>query len=564
MAAISLCLVAMVLCLAGCGERPERPLDAFFVRQGLVVQAHDLTKLSVARDGKVMAAWDAEAPGAGAVRLDAHRLWLNLDWQPGEEWRLEVAGRQGKQRLSLTAPQRPSPLLVSRTNLEYVLPSRPAMGSNPDTEVRFSPDGSRLAIGSIRGWLRVVETMTGRVVYAKKMAEGMVKRIAWGRHGDREVLYVGEQSPDGFIYCLDAADGGEIWRYRTADDVDTSTATADDTHNRVYNLPGLYQLLAFPGEELVAVSTHGWYRDEKWATKCLVYGISGLDGRIKWRWPRDKVFPHSITWFAASADGGTLAFSTFRASATMGADPDFPGGALYCLDGKRGVLSWLYRVPPLMPYYRRPSCWMGVAVSPHGERICLGLNDGRAMLFSSRYQGRPAPLWTKEVGTPVMVGDIPVAAPISYAAMDDRIAYLALPNTVIPASTGNQRSRLPTPHPMSNYLLAVDLGGDILWRWRSPGATQGMFLSRDGRWAATGITADRGSRDTNLFGLALFDTTRPGSGAAKLLYHYACEGPLFFQADFSADGRFLAVTEYPYSLDEGKTVYGRYRVQVIH
>lgn len=557
-----LCLLALVWGPASCGDAPPA-LDAYFVRGGLVVQSGAPRRVRALLAGVERADW---RPGGSADRarmLGPHRVWLDLEWRPGEQWSVEVTTDQGRQNLALTAPGKPSPLLVSRVDLEAVRPSAPSMGSNPDTEVRFSPDGGRLAIGSYLGWLRVVDTLTGREIFSRKMAEGMVKRIAWGRHGTREVMYVGEQSPDGFLYCLDAATGQEIWRYRTADDVDTSTVTADDSHNRIYNLPGIYQLLVMPGGDLVTVSTHGWYQGDKWITKCLVYGFTA-DGGLKWRWPRDRVFPHSITWFQASADGNTLAFSSFRSSSTMHADPAFPGGNLYCLDGKRGQLSWKYAVPPLTPYYVRAGTWQGVGVSPDGRRICLGLNDGRAMLFAGR-PGEPIrPLWVRDLGSPVMVGDIPVASPVSYAAMTDHTAYFALPNTVIPASTGNQRSRLPAPHPLANYLLAVDLEGRILWRWRCPGSPQGIFLSRDGRWAATGVTTARGSRDMNLFGLTLFDTRLPGGGSHKQVYHYATEGPVFFQADFSPDGRFLAFTEYPYSLDEGKTVFGRYRVHIIH
>jgi len=556
-------LAAMLGGLTSCAEPPGR-VDAFFVRQGLVVEARGLEGVSAARDGRVLAAWGGGGQTGRVLLLGPGRVWLVVDWRPGQRWTVEATTGQGKRRLGLTAPQRPSPLLVSRVDLEPVDPSNPEMGGGPDTEVRFSPDGGRLAIGSFQGWLRVVDALSGRELFARKMAEGMVKRIAWGRQGGREVLYVGEQSPDGFLYCLDAANGREIWRYRTADDIETASVSPDDNRNRIYNLPGVYQLRALPGGGVVALGTHGWRRQGKWLNKCLVYGFSGRRGRLKWRWPAKRTFPHSICWFGLSASGRLLAFTSHRSLRSGRSGPEFPGGSLYCLNGVAGGLLWKYRIPPLEPYYRRASTWQGVTVAPDGKHVFLGLNDGRGMLFAGRPPQPPGPLWVRDLGTPVMVGDIPVAAPISYAVMSNRVIYLTLPSTIIPASTGSQRNRRPVPHPLSNYLVALDLSGRTLWRWRCPGSPQGVFLSRGGRWVATAVTSRRGSPDTDLFGLSLFDTTRPGGGAGKLVYHYATEGPLHFQAAFSPDGRFIAITEFPYSLDEGKNVHGRYRVHILH
>jgi outer membrane protein assembly factor BamB len=534
------------------------------VRNGLVVEAPDLQEVSVWQANSRQARWNAADAGAVASRLGPDRLWLDLEWLPGQHWRVELTRSGRRECLNLTAPLKPSPLLVASIGLEDVDYTGPNSGGSPNTEVSFSPDGKRLAIGSYGGWLRVVECRGGREVFSRKMAEGMVKRIVWSRRKGRQVLFVGEQSPDGFLYCLDAESGDEIWRYRTADDVDTSTVSADDSRNRIYNLPGIYQLRALDNGDLLAVSTHGWYKADQWISKCVVYGFSGEDGRRKWRWPRKDTFPHSITWFGASDSGGVLAFTPHRVRPAEGKHPVYPGGLFYCLNGENGKLLWKYAIPPLKPYYSSAGTWQGICVAPDGRHLFLGLNDGRAMLFSDKPRRPPAPLWVRNLGTPVMVGDVPVTSAVNYASMTNNAVYLGLPNSIIPSSAGSQRNRRPTPHPMSNYLVALDMRGRILWNWHSQGTAQGVFVSGDGRWVATAVTSGRTTPDLNLFGLTLFDTARPGGGANKLVFHLPTMGPLHFQGAVSPKGRYLAVSEFPYSRDEGKTIYGRYQVHIIH
>ena len=287
---------------------------------------------------------------------------------------------------------------MASIELEEVDYAGPNSGGSPDTEARFSPDGQRLAIGSYGGWLRVVESRGGREIFSRKMAEGMVKRIAWSKIKGRGVLFVGEQSPDGFLYCLEADTGREIWRYRTADDVETSTASEDDSRNRIYNLPGIYQLKALSNGDLVAVSTHGWFKGGEWVTKCVVYGLRGNDGRVKWRWPAKGTFPHTITWFGASDSGGVLSFTAHHVRPPGGMHSQYPGGIFYCLNGDDGRLGWKYVLPPLKPYYSSAGTWQSVCVSPDGRHLFLGLNDGRAMLFSDIQGSAPAPLWGKKAG----------------------------------------------------------------------------------------------------------------------------------------------------------------------
>ena len=64
-------------------------------------------------------------------------------------------------------------------------------GAAPNTAVAFSPDGSMLAVGSYRGEVLVVDGWSGAVLARRKLAESMVKEVAWSADG--KTVYAAEQ-----------------------------------------------------------------------------------------------------------------------------------------------------------------------------------------------------------------------------------------------------------------------------------------------------------------------------------------------------------------------------------
>ena len=488
--------------------------------------------------------------------ISKNRSILFFAWKPGEKYQLRASGMN----IPLCAPQKPSPVRISTVELEPIRPHGGNMGTSPDTELSFSPSGERLAIGSFHGYLRIAGTTSGEVLFTKKIAEGAVKRLAWGRLHGREVVFLGEQSPDCFLYCLDVSDGREIWRRRLADQVGEGKLSSDDRH-AIYNLPGVYYLRALPDGDLILVATNGRFQGDNYIHDCRLYRLNGSTGQTRWMWPAKRNFPHGITWVGASQNGKTLAFISFNTFGRKELDPEFKDGTVYCLDGASGQIRWQSKVEPLKPYYNRVGSWQGISVSPDGRHIALGLNDGRGMLFRASDGKR---LWTRGLGAPVMVGDLPVAAPLSYAAMSNNRIYFATPGTTIPSGAGNARNRKPPPHPFANHLFALDLKGETLWQYTCQGAGQGIFLSGNGRLVATASGQGQGLENIEHYGISLFDALKPGGVSSKFLYRHLTEGPVFFQAAISSDGRFIAMTESAYSPDEGRTVYGDYRVHVIH
>jgi len=568
---IILFLSAAVLIGCGCASRRnECEVEAYFVRGGIAVESPGVEEIKIGKGRVSLIEWSGEC-NSGVVVCFKDKYLVRIKWKPGETYRVRVGTTRGGAAKEIQAPARPSPMRVGMIDIERIDPHDAEMGTAPDTYVKFSPDAKLLAIGSFKGYIRVVEVNTGSVLMEKRIAEGLVKRIAWGEIRGKKVIYAGEQSPDGFIYCMDPYSGRVVWKYRTADDIESSRQTEASDRYAVYSLPGVFQLKVLPDGDVIAVGAHGWNKDGEYLYRCLVYRFDGATGGVKWKWPEEKPLPFGIVWFSSDARGSKLALVTSSWLDVRETDKKYRDGTVYCLDGEHGAAMWKYTVPPLEPYYRKASAWQAMALSPDGKHAVLGLSDGRGFLFDadaaggSSQDGIPEnrPLWIMNIGTPVIVGGIPVAAHVSYAAVD-REVYFVLPGTSVPPGVGSAQKQTPAPHPAAGNIFAYTKAGGLSWKWETPGTTQGIILSEDGRWMAAVTSETFGSDDTEFFGVSLFDLDKPGGGAEKLEYMYDTEGPVFFMADITGDGEFVAAVETPIRLSDRKTVLGGYRVHIIH
>jgi len=572
--AFGVLLVIVNLILTGCSttEPGDQKIDAYFVRGGIAVSGPRLLSASVFSDKNPLAEWER---GNGDEEINQkHTAFIAFDWRPGEKYLAEIITREGAHRVELHAPQKPSPMETATVKLENVVPFDSGMGSAPDTFLKFSPHGGHLAIGSFRGYLRIFDITENRVILDRKIAEGMVKQIGWGKVAERDVVFVGEQSPDSYIYCLDAGTGETIWKYRMADDVETSApATADDRYSK-YHYPGVFRIIVTPGNDVLAAGIHGWYRNGRYINRTVLYRFEGETGKLLWRWPEDRALPFGITWMDSDIDGNTITLATSSWHGPDRPDEKYRNDSVYTLDGSNGRVSWEYVIPPLEPYYDKAWTWHAISVSPDGKYSSVGLFDGRVMMFDNNAIESEGsrdeiplgiPLWIKNVGTPVVIGDMPVAAQVSYSDMSREELFVLLPGTSIPPGSSGSRNRVPAPHPAANHIFSFDvITGELNWKFGSPGSTQGIYLSDDEHWLMALTSEEEGGAGTEYFGAMLFNLDTPGGGREKLVYSYPTEGPLFFMGDISSDGWYMALAEVPLRLQDQDRVLGTYQVHIIH
>jgi len=425
-----------------------------------------------------------------------------------------------------------------------------AMGAEaPDTALSFSPDGAWLAIGSYRGEVLVVDGWTGAVRARRRLAETMVKHLEWSADG--EVLYAAEQSPDAFVLALDPTDLSTRASARMADWVETSVPPPGDDLYGVYTLPAAYWLQALPEGGVLVAAAHGWNDSEGVRLNRSV--VIRLDPALTplATWPEEGAA--DAVFLSAAVDPAVerIAISVSRSADGPASEAADNGLVVLSVDGleRLGTIS----VPPLDPWYDRSFVWDAIGLE--GERIFAGLGDGRVVVRDLEGVG-----FTRDLGTPVLAGDVPIAASIGRLIADGERLYVLTSRSGIPYGALSPELRPPAAHPNANAVFAfraTALGLELDWTWRGPHHLQGM--TRVGDSLIVGAGARQTDDRVDLHGALLFRLDGAGAGADRLQAFCETEGPVFFRQAGTSDGR-IAVAEVPRRGPSG--VSGAYRAVV--
>lgn len=110
---------------------------------------------------------------------------------------IEIFGADGK---NVGQPYR------GGSDVNPLVPGPLGMGLLRSSEVRFSHDGTRLAAGSLTGWVYLFDAINGTLLW-KTPTAGQVRALRFSPQDDR--LYAG--SGDNRLYALDADTGSVAW-----------------------------------------------------------------------------------------------------------------------------------------------------------------------------------------------------------------------------------------------------------------------------------------------------------------------------------------------------------------
>ena len=216
-------------------------MSVTWVRTGVVVETEHKDgisdKISVATVSNSTTHELTEVPTT--QRLDTNRVLLQFRWRPNQAYQF----RLNDSLTTATAPLKPVSYLIRTVELDGLLslmenlrqPAKPTtvalgQGGTSNTE--------KLAVATDSGHLAVLQPLTGKRLWKTRISEGYVKQMAFSPNNT--LLYVGEQAADGFIYCYDLTTEKPTlrWKYRTADDIETSTPSNPDSVYAWINYPG--------------------------------------------------------------------------------------------------------------------------------------------------------------------------------------------------------------------------------------------------------------------------------------------------------------------------------------
>ncbi len=464
-----------------------------------------------------------------------------IDWNPGESHAGQVAPRLAE--------------CVRIASVELGDASRVAAagGPAPDTDLAFSPDGTRLAIGSFRGEVLLVDVATGAVHARRTLAESMVRRVAWSPDG--RTLYAGEQSPDATLHALDPDTLADLWTLRLADRVGTSVLPSGDDLYGIYSLPAAYSIEVLSTGELLVSAAHGWTAEDGNRHNLSQLLRIAPDGKVVAAWPAE---PADATLLHPAVDeGGSRVAMPVNRTAAGDPPADLPVGGLEVLDLATLTPLAAIQVPPLAPWYTSTYLWQAVDVSAASDTVLLGLGDGRVVLADTSGKQRI----TLAGGSPILAGDVPIAASVGHAFLHHDTAVYLTSGTNIPWGAAAPDLRPPALHPASNTVTVVGLDGSPRWSFRGEWDVQGMTLAPDERTLVVGAGERQSDSRRDLFGAMVFDLGgEPRPGESRLLATCATESPVFFLQAVSSAG-VIALSEVPWKTSDGG-VAGRYAVSL--
>ncbi len=487
--------------------------------------------------------------GSGGQAIAGGREVVSRTWSPGEA--VTLGNRTDP------APARPECVPLFRVELGDV-DGQIARGiSTPGTSLAWSPDGDRLAVGSYVGEVLVLDGWTGDVLARRKLAETTIKQVAWSADG--AVVYAGEQSPDAYVHALAAGDLTTRWSFRLADELKTSPPPPVEDVYGVFTLPAAYGVEVLRYGDLLVLGMHAWpVGDDTKRNLGRVWRLSA-DGEVVAAWPPDRPARATIRYPRLDEDAGLVAFPMgYTGTGEPPSDLPIPGLQVLALDDLKPRASVVHE--PLAPHFNQVSVWEAIDVDGRTGRVLVGIGDGRLELHPTSAGAAAA---AHDLGTPIVSGDVPIAASVSWGEfLPDGGYVVTTGHTAIPWGSDVAATRPPSPYPGENTVWAFGPDDALRWNFHAEPTLQGVAISPDGRRLVVGGGPRPSDHRRDLFGATVFRLDGEGSGEDRLEVTCPTEAPVFFRLAATDDGR-VAVSEVPYKDEADDRVRGEYRVTVL-
>ncbi len=547
-------------------------INVTWVRAGVVFETEHGVMLETENkngvEGEINIAFEAsgmahESAEATAIQmLDANRVLFQFAWQPNQNYQFHLNDSE----VPATSPLKPEPYLIRTVELDGLLSLMENLRqpAKPTALALGYGDTPPLAVATDSGHLAVLQSLTGEILWKTRISEGYVRRMTFNH--DNTQLYIGEQAADGFIYCYDLTTEKPTlrWKYRTADDIKTSTPTNPDSVYAWVSYPGQSCMQALANGDILVAGVHSWTENNTPLKESQLYRFDGETGNVIWKWPRQGSVPKIIRWFDVGADGKTLALLTDSGHNLQGSETDESdagNGNLTVLNAEDGTEKWHTDIEPLREYFTQVTFWRGVSMSPDGKFINVTTDDGRAFIFDVN---QPEPIWQENLATPLEVSGIPIIATTGTIGATDAAALFVTGDTYIPYHLRKGAQKPSAGHPNGMTLFAYSWRGEKTWQWKLENMPQGLRVDTKDRYAVLSVSKRAQDPNESLHGVSVFDLTVEGNGLAKYLYTYRTEGQLPYDTlTISPDGALIVVVEVPIAMSD-ETVRGKNRVHVLY
>ncbi len=517
-------LAALAFLAPGCsGARPSPPEPPAFVRGGILVP-------------------EGSAEGRA---ISAGRVFSPLAHSPGAALSWSGPGGSG----SAIAPQELDCGAFFSVDLGDISAAVARGAAAPDTALAFSPDGERLAVGTVQGELRVLDAWTGAELSRRSLAETLVKAVRWSADGS--TVYSIEQSPEAWLRALRPADLTDQWQLRLADQVGASAPPAGEDIFGVYSLPTAYGLHVAADGSLLLAAAHGWSEGGARLNRSQVLRVSP-EGQLVDRWPPE---PISATLLNPAVDPSGAALLVVASRSADGPPPAAPPlPSVLRLDAAPLALRSAIEAPALGPWFKQSDVWQAIDIDLAQDRLAVGYADGRVHLRD----GSGAMVAELSPGAPVLAGAVPIAASVGALELVPGQLIFTTSYTQIPFGASAPELRPTAVHEAENTLWSVHLDGAPGWRWQGGHRLEALAAHPTAPLLAVAAGERTVDARRDLYGVLVFNLSDPNQH--KLLQRCPTEGPVTFAPAWAPDGR-LAFVEHPWRSAEGE-VGGAYRLWV--
>ncbi|KKG08160.1 dehydrogenase [Methanosarcina mazei] len=513
-----------------------------FSRAGALLTLKDEAEIS-----EIRVYSESEEIASQEIGKNKDNVFVSFNWDPEARYRFEViTGSGASGTIEAYAPSKPALKKEYTIELEDVTPGDiEKTSTNVEGALKFSPDSEYLAIGTNGGSLKLIKVATGEKVWEKQLVKGIadarIADIEFSEDGKR--LFVGEESPDAFLYCFDL-EGTEIWKYGAGKELGSD----------LKYMPAMKKIkLDSEGNIYVAASRACGYIGEKYKYLARVYSFDP-EGNLRWKFPESEYMDSGVTWIDATPDGKYAVFGTTCFTETE----KWREGTVHALNGNTGQEHWSYKIQPVEPFFDYSAIWYSTQITPDGEKLITMTSDGRAFLFNNSRiieTGTPEITWQQNISTPIVVSGVPIYGSANYAYIVNDTLIFSIGSTF----SKDKNKDAPFEHPSGNSLFAYDYDGNLLWKWRVDGYA-GECAVND-RYLVIPLAQNLVTEDRSVHGVYVFDASKSGGASSRLIQTYNTEG-ITVSADISPDGRYIAALEAPSRLDDG-TVLGEYKVHIL-
>ena len=560
--AILLTLFILLILLTGCGQKgpgentPVHLDSVIFTRTGVYLQGgHQagIQEVSIEQDGQALAHAAYPAPRKTVL--------MDLDWQPGTRYELKAVTNGGPLETAVYAPGKPSAVKLAEIPLEDL--DKGEMEylyyAWRGAQVRFSPDGNSIGVGSKGGYVYLISVPEKRIMWSHKIPEGRVAKVAFTDDGR---LVAAEESCDGNVYCFDVATGKVLWTYCSADHF-KGPQTGITQRGMFKNYPFMGWGLRIDKQNNPYVMVRQTYEKtvdgrQQSITTSLVSKLDTATGKPIWTFPIN-----GSAWGLTLSEDGRTIFPAIGWAKTA---------RLSVLDTATGKPLWQHTFTCPQGQASRWGTGFEGDMSPDGHYLVINqISPNVTHVFNnakSTQTGQAELLWQKQFFKPLDVGGVPI---------DTHSIHLNLTQSEIIFSTYSARtmsrsanpSASPAQHPDADTLFVYDYEGRLKWKWKMGDGTWNSesALAADESYLVIplGIVPANTLSNPEDMGAYVFNLKASGGATAKLNWFYHTSG-FAYKSDISPDGRHIVVLEGPYDIDpdpERENIVGRHRLLIL-